>query len=133
MATMSKSRIATAPVHAVLPASNLARAEQFYHDVLGFEIEKDPNGPQFMARAGDGCMMLVYETKALTGDATAAMFTVDDLDATVADLRDHGIHLEEYDTVELKTVNGIATMGNERSAWFKDTEGNTIAIAELIK
>ena len=30
----------------------------------------------------------------------------------------------------LKTVGGIATMGGFQSAWFKDSEGNILAVSD---
>src|SRR5664279_4539517 len=39
---------------------------------------------------------------------------------------------EEYDTPGYKTVNGIATGDGVKSAWFKDTEGNILAIAQRL-
>ncbi len=32
----------------------------------------------------------------------------------------------------LKTVNGIATGGGARTAWFKDTEGNILALSQRL-
>jgi len=40
------------------------------------------------------------------------------------------VTFEEYDQPEMKTVNGIATAGGARAAWFKDTEGNILAIVQ---
>ena len=37
---------------------------------------------------------------------------------------------EEYDTPEIKTRDGIATPGDTKAAWFKDTEGNIMALIE---
>ncbi|TSC71764.1 MAG: glyoxalase/Bleomycin resistance protein/Dioxygenase superfamily [Parcubacteria group bacterium Gr01-1014_38] len=48
----------------------------------------------------------------------------------VADLRSRGVQFEEYDFPGLKTVNGIATRGREKSAWFKDTEGNILGLSQ---
>ncbi len=128
MAMIARSRVATAPVHAVLPCQDLERAARFYGETLGLQIERDPGAPQFMARAGDGCWMLVYETGSEAGSATQAAFTVDDVESTVADLREHGVRFEEYDLPGLKTINGIATMGGEKGAWFRDSEGNTLSV-----
>jgi catechol 2,3-dioxygenase-like lactoylglutathione lyase family enzyme len=130
MATTAKSRVATAPLHAVLPATDLARAERFYTETLGLEIEKDPDAGGFMVHAGDGCSMFVYETSATAGTATQAMFQVTELDAVVSDLREHGVTFEEYDVPGLKTEGGIAETGGMKTAWFKDSEGNTIAVSE---
>lgn len=83
-----------------------------------------------MVRAGDGCSVFVYETSAGAGTATQAMFQVDKLDAVVSDLREHGVTFEEYDLPGLRTVNGIAETAGMKTAWFKDSEGNTIAVSE---
>ena len=37
---------------------------------------------------------------------------------------------EEYDMPGIKTVNGIASGGGAKTAWFKDTEGNILAISQ---
>ena len=63
-------------------------------------------------------------------------FTVPDLDATLAALRAAGLEVEEYDFTE----DGVASIqGNypskgsgERAAWFRDSEGNLMGIAETI-
>jgi catechol 2,3-dioxygenase-like lactoylglutathione lyase family enzyme len=108
----------------------LARAERFYTETLGLEIGRVPEAGGFMVQAGDGCSMFVYETSAGAGTATQAMFQVDELDAVVSDLREHGITFEEYDMPGLRTVDGIAETGGMKTAWFKDSEGNTIAVSE---
>lgn len=130
MATTATSRVATAPLHAVLPATDLARAERFYSETLGLRIERVPDAGGFTVLAGDGCSMFVYETSATAGTATQAMFQVDDVNAVVSDLREHGVTFEEYDMPGLKTEGGIAETGGMKTAWFKDSEGNTIAVSE---
>jgi hypothetical protein len=66
---------------------------------------------------------------------------VDDLDAVVAQLRSRGVVFQEYDEPGLTTHNGIAEiLGNypskggrgERAAWFRDSEGNLLAIGESL-
>jgi hypothetical protein len=39
---------------------------------------------------------------------------------------------EEYDFPGLKTMNGIATLVTEKAAWFKDTEGNVLAVSQFL-
>jgi hypothetical protein len=73
-----------------------------------------------------------------TGSAGTAQHTlggwvVDDLEATVADLRERGVEFEEYDLPSLKTVDGIAQLGDvERAAWFRDSEGNILAVSQFL-
>jgi hypothetical protein len=65
-------------------------------------------------------------------------WTVDDIEAEVAELRRRGVVFEEVDLPGLKTVDGIADVeGNypskgsgERAAWFRDSEGNMLGIGE---
>jgi catechol 2,3-dioxygenase-like lactoylglutathione lyase family enzyme len=77
MTAQAKSRVATAPLHGVLPASDLARAERFYSETLGLELEKMPEAAGFMVRAGGDSSVFVYETGATAGTATHALFQVD--------------------------------------------------------
>jgi hypothetical protein len=58
--------------------------------------------------------------------------STDRLDEDVAELRERGVQFEEYDSPGLTTENGIGFVGTERSAWFKDTEGNTICISQTV-
>jgi hypothetical protein len=41
-------------------------------------------------------------------------------------------YIEEYDAPDMKTENGIMAKGNIKSAWFKDTEGNIMALVERL-
>jgi len=67
-------------------------------------------------------------------------WTVDDIEATAAELRSRGVVFEEYDLPGLTTVNGIADIeGNypskgcgERAVWFRDSEGNMLGIGQPI-
>ena len=114
---------------ATLPASDLGRARKFYEGTLGLELEEE-NPAGVFYRAGSG-RIFVYESGfAGTNQATAATFLVDDLEAAVRELRERGVDFEEYDFPGLKTVNGIADLGGELSAWCKDTEGNILSVGQ---
>jgi catechol 2,3-dioxygenase-like lactoylglutathione lyase family enzyme len=116
------------PIGAMIPASDLARAKAFYADTLGLKVvQEDPEGVQFES---GGIRFDVYPTRASGGTATVAGWIVPDLDAEMVDLRSRGIQFEEYDLPGLKTVNGIAEIEGFRGAWFKDTEGNVLAVAQ---
>ena len=66
---------------------------------------------------------------------------VDDIEATVRELRARGVVFEEYDVPGLETVDGIADIeGNypskgsgERAAWFRDSEGNMLGIGQPVR
>ena len=63
-----------------------------------------------------------------SGTHTQMALEVPDLDAAVKDFRARGLKFEEYDSPGLKTVNGIAEIAGTKVAWFKDSEGNLVAI-----
>jgi len=117
-------------IYAILPAKDLQRARGFYKEKLGLEpSEERADGLVFQAKSG--ARVLIYETpNAGSAKNTALSFSTDDLDSEMDDLRSRGVVFEEYDQPGLKTENGVATFGDIRGAWFKDSEGNIIAVAQ---
>jgi predicted enzyme related to lactoylglutathione lyase len=79
---------------------------------------------------GDGTSLLIYgRSNPNTADHTQVRFWCSDVAADVAELRARGVVFEEYDFPTFKTIDSIATTpGIGRSAWFKDPDGNTIAL-----
>ena len=65
-----------------------------------------------------------------TSKSGQAFWTVDDIVREVADLKKRGVQFEHYDMPELKREGDIYTDGGARAAWFKDSEGNTLAIIQ---
>jgi catechol 2,3-dioxygenase-like lactoylglutathione lyase family enzyme len=119
-------------IYTVLPAKDLARARAFYRDMLGLEPTMEK--PGMLAYSGpSGYIFQLYETDAAgTAQNTQMGWSTSELDDDVAELRERGVIFEEYDLPGLKTENGIAFVGTERAAWFKDTEGNTICISQTV-
>jgi catechol 2,3-dioxygenase-like lactoylglutathione lyase family enzyme len=122
-----------------LPAQDLNRAKAFYADKLGLEpSEERPGG--LLYRCAGGEFALYQSAGASPGSFSQMGWTVDDIEATVAELRRRGVIFEEYDLPGLTTVNGIAEIaGNypskgsgERGAWFRDSEGNMLGIGQPI-
>ncbi|RXZ46997.1 VOC family protein [Agromyces binzhouensis] len=120
----------------VLAASDLERAKAFWHDVFGLDPVQTDTGGGAVYVIGSAAV-LVYESEfAGTNKATAFSIMTDDLDRDMAALREKGVVFHDYDLPELKTVDGVARMGDdesgERGAWFDDSEGNIIALATPI-
>ena len=116
---------------AMLPASDMARAKQWYIDTLGLKPGlEDESGIQFTT--GDGTEFWVYPSEfAGTNQATSMGFMAKDLSAEMDELKSKGVTFEEYDIPGVKTVDGIMEFApGERGAWFKDSEGNIIALFE---
>jgi catechol 2,3-dioxygenase-like lactoylglutathione lyase family enzyme len=123
-----------------LPAQDLDRARAFYADRLGLEpVDERPGG--LLYRVGSGEFVLFLSTGRSSGDHTQMGFEVDDIEATVAELRSRGVVFEDYDAPGLRTRDGIADIeGNypskgasgERGAWFRDSEGNLLGVGQPV-
>ncbi len=114
----------------VLAVDDLERATTFYRDKLGFEVRKSDDYPDSaVVQAGSSSYIFLYKTEFRRGENTVASFSVPDVEEAVRELRERGVTFEEYDLPGLKTVNGIVDMGGNKGAFFKDSEGNTLAIA----
>ena len=81
---------------------------------------------------GDSDRLLLYKSTYRRGETTYASFFCEDVESTVDELRGRGVQFEEYDFPGLKTENGIATTGDLKTAWLKDSEGNTLAISNEV-
>ena len=115
-----------------LPAVDIARARKFYEGKLGLKVLTQ-NENELELQAGGGTSIYLYKRAATKADHTACAFTVPDVEKEVKELKAKGVVFEEYDLPGLKTMNGIATIGYEKAAWFKDTEGNIIGVGQWKK
>ena len=119
-------------LHTVLPAADLQRARTFYHDKLELDPDEMHDG-MLSYHASQGSAFEIYETSnAGTSKNTQMLWMTDDLDAEMARLRKRGVIFEDYDIPGLKTENGVATMSDSKSAWFRDTEGNFLCISQTL-
>ena len=128
-------------VAARLPAQDLARAKSFYRDKLGLTpSEERPGGLRY--QCGNGWFSLFESAGVPSGNHTQLVWEVDDVDATVAQLRPRGVVFEDYDLPDLKTVNGIAEVAGhypsrggvgEKAAWFRDSEGDLLGIGQAMR
>ena len=120
-----------ARIGANVPVSNLEQAISFYVGVLGLTLFERGDEQRYACFEGAGATKLgVYESgTAGQSRHTLASFVVDDVRPVVEDLRARGVTFEEYDMPGLKTVDGIAHIGDTYTAWFKDPDGNILEIA----
>lgn len=123
-----------APLFASLPAHDIERAKRWYEEKLGLTPVLDTGPGGLLYRSG-GSQWLIYQTpSAGTGKHTLAGWVVPNIDDAMRELRGKGVVFEDYDMGELgpTTVDGVARDPNGgASAWFKDSEDNVLAIAEL--
>ncbi len=118
------------PISAVLISSDLDACRDFYENKVGLALSPRTIKNHLLFECGDGTTLLVYfRPGENAADHTQARFWSTDIEADVAELEGRGVAFEDYDTEYIKTVGHIATTkGIGRSAWFKDPDGNTIAL-----
>jgi catechol 2,3-dioxygenase-like lactoylglutathione lyase family enzyme len=120
------------PMYAYLPAKDVAQAREFYEKKLGFKPKREIAGG-VVYEFGEHTACFLYPTpNAGTSQASQAFWQVQDVEREVAELKARGVKFEEYDAPGMKTVNGIATAGGAKAAWFKDSEGNILALVQNI-
>jgi catechol 2,3-dioxygenase-like lactoylglutathione lyase family enzyme len=112
-------------------SADLDRTISFYEGTLGLrvlhrrEIMLGVDEVRFAAGGG----ILCFESGDPPGKTNDLVgFDVDDVGATAAALREKGVIFEEYDYPSLKTVDGVVTIGAMQGAWFKDPDGNLLAL-----
>ena len=123
--------LANYPMQMTLPVTDLERARRFYAEKLGLTPESEAPGGGLYYRCGGTQFVLFPSQGAASGTHTQAGWTVDDIEAEVAELKARGLVFEEYDTPSLKTVNSVATAGPSKAAWFKDSEGNLLGLVQF--
>jgi predicted enzyme related to lactoylglutathione lyase len=120
-----------APIRAYIPVSDLSRARNFYEKTLGL-VPKEEYAGGVIYECG-GAEVFMYPTKnAGTSKASQAFWQVEDVEAEVAELKARGVVFEEYDMPGIRMKNSIATGGGAKTAWFKDTEGNILAVSQRL-
>jgi catechol 2,3-dioxygenase-like lactoylglutathione lyase family enzyme len=120
----------SATMHATIAVTDLDRAKEFYGGTLGL-APKEERSDGVVYESG-GTWVLVYPSRfAGTNQATSMTFEVSDVEAVVEELVGRGVAFEQYDFPGLKTdARGIAEIQGERGAWFKDPDGNIIAVGQ---
>ena len=123
--------LTNAPIRAYLPASNLPRARKFYEQLIGLHPKEEYAGG-VIYECGGAEVFLYPTPNAGTSKASQAYWQVTDVEAEVADLKSRGVKFEDYNMPGINTTNSIATGGGAKTAWFKDTEGNILAVIQRL-
>jgi catechol 2,3-dioxygenase-like lactoylglutathione lyase family enzyme len=126
------------PMNPVLPAKDGDRARAFYRDTLGLALLSGPRDDPMMFQAGGGSTVVVTEIPdRVPPDYALVSFLVEDIEGLVAELERRGVELV---TPEASTFQGVAgriaghiiDYGAVKSTWFRDSEGNVLALNEIV-
>lgn len=122
-----------------LPAQDLDRARTFYAERLGLEPIDEREGALLYSCGGQEFAVFA-STGAAAGNHTQLGFMVVNLDDVVAGLRGRGVVFEEFDFGDFPVTDGIVEIAGyypskaptgERAIWFRDSEGNLLAVGEF--
>ncbi|MBI2771126.1 MAG: VOC family protein [Burkholderiales bacterium] len=119
-----------APMYAYIPARDLARARKFYEEKVGLKAGQQTNGG-VVYEFGKGTAAFLYPTpNAGTSQASQAFWSVADVDSEIRALKARGVVFETYDMPGERSPEGAITAGGAKAAWFKDSEGNIMALIQ---
>ena len=122
----------SAPIVPYIPVANVARARKFYEEKLGLKPKEEYAGGVIYECGGGSRAFMYPSAGAGTSKASTAFWAVNDVVAEVRELKAKGVVFEEYDMPGIKMENSIATGGGAKTAWFKDSEGNIMAISQRV-
>jgi predicted enzyme related to lactoylglutathione lyase len=127
---MEKGMLQNSPFYAYIPAKDVSRARRFYEEKLGLKAGDEIAGGM-VYEFGKGTAAFLYPTPhAGTSRASQAFWQVEDIEREVAELKQRGVKFEDYDMPGMKTKDGIFIGGGAKAAWFKDSEGNILAVIQ---
>jgi catechol 2,3-dioxygenase-like lactoylglutathione lyase family enzyme len=112
-----------------LGVSDVERAKAWYAEKLGLTPTSEfLSGLTY--ECGGGSFALFPTPYAGTAKNTVMEWTVDDVERVATELRGRGVTFETFEMDGVEWSGDIATMGGHKGAWFKDSEGNILAITD---
>ncbi|HZL64042.1 MAG TPA: VOC family protein [Thermoleophilia bacterium] len=117
-------------VSAVLCSTDLERSQKFYEEKVGLKLSSATIKNHLVFECGDGTTLLLYGRPSPNkADHTQVRFWSTDIAADVAELAGRGVEFDLVEFGDLRMVDHVLTSpGIGTSAWFKDPDGNTLAL-----
>ncbi len=117
---------------ATIAVKDLPNARKFYEGTLGLELTRATGTEALAFRTGRSELIVYRSHYAGTNKATAVSWRVgNEIDAIVKALAARGVAFEHYDLPGLTQKGDVHAFGELKSAWFKDPDGNIIALMNL--
>jgi catechol 2,3-dioxygenase-like lactoylglutathione lyase family enzyme len=125
--------IRNAQLTPILPVVDVSRATGFYRDRLGLrDVGDEPGGNHLLQTDTGATIALMATGEGAQSSHTVLTFEVDDVVSEVRDLEGRGVGFLDYDLPDLKTVDHVCVMGDEKAAWFADSEGNILCLHQQV-
>jgi catechol 2,3-dioxygenase-like lactoylglutathione lyase family enzyme len=125
-------------VNPILPAKDGNRARIFYRDVLSLDLLSGPTEDPMAFGAASGSRIILSEMPDRIPPPYAVVsFMVTGIEELVEALKARGVNFQPlapagFAGVEGKPVGDVMDFGPVKSAFLKDTEGNVIALNEIM-
>jgi catechol 2,3-dioxygenase-like lactoylglutathione lyase family enzyme len=114
---------------AFVSARNLEVADGFYRGVLG--LRRVESSEFAMAYDVNGTQLRVTRVETLRpAPFTVLGWKVEDLTATVLELRRRGVVFERYEGLTQDEHDAWTAPGGSRVAWFSDPDGNLLSLQQ---
>jgi catechol 2,3-dioxygenase-like lactoylglutathione lyase family enzyme len=124
--------LSDSPVSAAIAVNDMGRATEFYEGKLGLSGGVDQGDGGRTYPCGGGTRIHVYPSPGNAGKsgATLAFWDVDEAEALIDELIGNGITFEQYGEPFNTDEKGIARFDGLITAWFKDPDGNVLAVGQ---
>jgi len=119
-------------MYSYIPARDVARARDFYESKLGFRPSREIGGGVTYVCAGGTACFLYPTSNAGTSSASQAFWEVANIEREVQELVARGVAFEQYDMPGKAPDSPVYSAGGAKAAWFKDTEGNIMALIQTL-
>jgi catechol 2,3-dioxygenase-like lactoylglutathione lyase family enzyme len=114
---------------ATVAVRDLTQARKFYEGVLGLRVVDAQGSEAITFKSGNSSVIVYRSDFAGTNKATAINWALGkDIDKVVQGLRERGVRFEHYDLPGLTQKGDVHAFGTFKSAWFKDPDGNILAL-----
>lgn len=115
---------------AFVPATDLARAVEFYGSVVGLEhVETTAFAAVF--RVGGALLRVTKVDSFEPQPFTVLGWAVPDISSSVRTFTDRGVAFTRYVSLDQDALGIWTAPGGDRVAWFRDPEGSTLSLTQL--
>jgi catechol 2,3-dioxygenase-like lactoylglutathione lyase family enzyme len=113
---------------ATIAVKDIQAARKFYTDTLGLKPLPAAEAEVLNYKSGKSSVLVYKSQYAGTNKATAATWQVSDVEKVVGELKAKGVAFEHYDFPGLTRKGDVHVADKFKTAWFKDPDGNILAI-----
>jgi catechol 2,3-dioxygenase-like lactoylglutathione lyase family enzyme len=116
------------PLNGFLRITDPERSRHFYEHILGLAFDYE-NPYVSVFRSGDTSIIAQRVKEMVPIASTVLGWEVKDIEKVAAFLRDRGVVFERYPYMDQDAL-GIWNSPAGKVAWFKDPDGNVLAVSE---